>query len=172
MKILRFNKTITDGKIGVTMNVDEATPAFPTQQTTIPVGSDRNAGWIWHVQLSNEYVFCKHIGRPTVGIPVRDFVELCVAFQPELSWTPIFTKQPTAADVTFDINSDIPFTTQWQVSQDGQNWVNADNPEVPGIYRCIATNAAGGEFSNQFAILPPPPPPEPPQPTLSEPEPQ
>ena len=143
----------------IVVDTGQETPSHPTQQITINHTSPLNMRWTRNIQISNEYIFAKRYGCPTVGMHVDDFMDLAVAAEPKLSWPPIFTKFPQAQSIkdgesaTFTIEiakGELPTIYQWQTSADGKTWVDIAGETSPSLttktpvqYRCVATNAAG-----------------------------
>lgn len=87
-------KTITlknTGNLPQTLYVSEETPPTqPTRQVTINHLTTDNPRWPRNIQLSNEFIFVKRAGCPSVGMHVDDFIQLCARVEPGISWPPLF----------------------------------------------------------------------------------
>ena len=86
-------KTITFKNEGgqVIVTTGEENPGMPVNGTSVNHITPLNRKWSRNIQISNEFIFLKRYGCPTVGMHVDDFVALAVAAEPQLSWPPIFT---------------------------------------------------------------------------------
>lgn len=140
MKVLTLENTGTGAQI-LYLSEDNAT--IPTHQITINHVSPENRRWPRNIQLSNEFIFVKRYGCPTVGMRVDEFVDLCTMAEPKLSWPPLFKqnnitqgKQAVIESVFETTNpelseSDNAIVYQWQQSDNGSPiWNNLEDNEV------------------------------------------
>lgn len=130
-------KTITlknTGNLPQTLYVSEETPPTqPTRQVTINHLTTDNPRWPRNIQLSNEFIFVKRAGCPTVGMHVDDFIALCTRAEPSISWPPIFIKhviaQGSPATVEAQFNPTNPELSETD-NKIAYQWQSGDNRTV------------------------------------------
>ena len=137
--------TIKQNTSGIVQQVyvGEGTPTIPTQQKTINHVSEDNQKWPRNIQVSDEFIFLKRFGCPTVGMPVDDFVLLCTHVEPQISWPPLFVgnkiTQGEKVSIVAEFEKHNPELTeeqnaisyQWQLGDDnGIKWENISDDEV------------------------------------------
>lgn len=131
-------KTISLKPSGVALQpiyVGEGEPTIPTDQKTINHTNPANRRHPRNIQVSNEYIFVKRYGSPTVAIDVDDFVQLCCQVEPKLSWAPLFLTNvvtngnPVTIESQFETHNpelseaDNAITYKWQRGEGhGSNW--------------------------------------------------
>lgn len=146
-------------------NQSNYSPAAIVQQVSVGSSPANNPAFARAVQLSQDVV---RVVRANYGVcfPVSELVSLAITYEPNLSYAPIITTEPTAvtdsgdASVNFTtvVNSELSLTYQWKYSSDGVSYSNATggvysngttatltvNP-ITGLtgyyYKCACTNA-------------------------------
>lgn len=136
-----------------TIYVGEGTASVPTDQKTINHTSAANRRHPRNIQVSNEYIFVKRYGAPTVAMHVDDFVQLCCQVEPKLSWAPMFIENavtngnPVIIEAKFETNNpelseaDNAMSYQWQQGDGhGTNWRELmDNETFSGCKNNVLT---------------------------------
>jgi hypothetical protein len=149
----------------ISSNQSNYTPNGVIQQVSIQSSPANYQAFARAVQVSQDVV---QVVRANYGVcfPVSQLVSLAITYEPNLSYAPIITTEPTAvtdsgdASVNFTtvVNSELALTYQWKYSSDGVSYSNATggvysngttatltvNP-ITGLtgyyYKCTCTNA-------------------------------
>ena len=134
--------------------------SMPCQQVTVFQFNPNNRHFIRHVQLSHEAVFIKsRFG--SFGIANDDLVDVAIKIEPSLTYAPIFQKKLTN-DLKVTVHSEIEPDLQWQVSDDGKEWMDVIGEKretldrttikVGQFVRCVASGEAGQMISNPVQV--------------------
>lgn len=97
MKTVTFNDIKIEGdSFTITGKISEIDFTHRTQQQTVMDYPKENPKFERHVQLSNQAVFLKRIGKNSFGLPNCEFTKLAQAIEPSLLPPPPSTKVPVA----------------------------------------------------------------------------
>lgn len=182
MKTLTASSVSVSGSgVTVVFAISEQTFTQPAQQKTIGEYPSGNANFSRGHRVTDQAHFVERLtasGMASLAFLLNEAISaVAIAVESGLTWTPIFTVQPTSHSVatasatsftvTVTVENSASITYQWQLSADGGGTWSAvaesspysdtqtntllisDSTGLDAVqYRCVATNASGDTTSN------------------------